>query len=207
VTRIVLIRHGQALSFVEQTVAGHACKGLSDHGRIQAARLRDRLVRTGELRGASVFYASLMRRAHETAEIIAAGIGDGSLEIRQDCGLCEQHPGQADGILWSEYDERFGSIDTLGVRDRSKVAAPGSESVDMMVSRVGQALDRLADEHADETIVVACHGGVVGCSFEALAGIRLNSLVRYTENTAITEWLHSEHGWSLVRFNDAAHLL
>jgi 2,3-bisphosphoglycerate-dependent phosphoglycerate mutase len=74
------------------------------------------------------------------------------------------------------------------------------------VSRVGAALDRLADEHPLETIVVACHGGVVGCSFEALAGIRLNSLVRYTENTAITEWLHSDHGWSLVRYNDAAHL-
>jgi probable phosphoglycerate mutase len=207
VTRIVLIRHGQALAYTEQIVAGHACKGLSDHGRSQAALLRERLLRTGELRAASVFYASLMRRAHETAEIIAPGVGDGSLEIRQDCGLCEQHPGDADGILWSEYDERFGSIDTLGVRDRSQVSAPGSESVDMMVSRVGTSLDRLADEHAGETIVVACHGGVVGCSFEALAGIRLNSLVRYTENTAITEWLYDEHGWSLVRFNDAAHLL
>jgi probable phosphoglycerate mutase len=121
--------------------------------------------------------------------------------------LCEQHPGEADGILWSEYDARFGSIDTLGVPDRSMVAAPGSESVDMMVSRVGQALDRLATEHTGETIVVACHGGVVGCSFEALAGVQLNALVRYTENTAITEWVHSHHGWSLVRFNDAAHLL
>ena len=206
-TRIVLIRHGEALAYTEQVVAGHACKGLSDHGRSQATLLRERLLRTGELRGATAFYASLMRRAHETAEIIAPGIGDGSLEIRQDCGLCEQHPGDADGILWSEYDERFGSIDTLGVRDRSKVAAPGSESVDMMVKRVGVALDRLANEHADETIVVACHGGVVGCSFEALAGIQLNALVRYTENSAITEWVHSRHGWSLVRFNDAAHLL
>jgi probable phosphoglycerate mutase len=207
VTRIVLIRHGEALAYVEKTVAGHACKGLSDHGRQQAERLRDRLVRTCELRDTTVFYASLMRRAHETAEIIAPGVGDGRLEIRQDCGLCEQHPGDADGILWSEYDERFGTIDTLALPDRSKVAAPGSESIDMMVSRVGQALDRLAAEHADETIVVACHGGVVGCSFEALAGIRLNSLVRYTENTAITEWLHSDQGWSLVRYNDAAHLL
>jgi probable phosphoglycerate mutase len=207
VTRIVLIRHGQAQAFVDRTVSGHACKGLSDHGRRQAALLRDRLVRTGELRGASAFYASLMRRAHETAEIIAPGIGDGSVEILQDCSLCEQHPGEVDGILWAEYDERFGSIATLEASDRSKTAAPGSESVDMMVSRVGQALDRLVDEHRGETIVVACHGGVVGCSFEALAGIRLNALVRYTENTAITEWVHNEHGWSLVRFNDAAHLL
>ena len=205
-TRIVLVRHGQALAFTEQVVAGHGCRGLSDHGRVQAGLLRDRLVRTGELRGATVLYASLMRRAHETAEIISPGVGRTTLEIRQDCGLCEQHPGDADGILWSEYDERFGSIATLEIEDRSHIAAPGSESVDMMVARVGDALERLAREHQGETIVVACHGGVVGCSFEALAGIRMNSLVRYTENTAITEWMHSDRGWELVRYNDAAHL-
>jgi probable phosphoglycerate mutase len=147
-----------------------------------------------------------MCRAHETAEIIAPGVGDGSLEIRQDCGLCEQHPGEADGILWSEYDARYGGLDTIHREDRSRVGAPGSESVDMMVERVGEALERLAKEHPDEKIVVACHGGVVGCSFEALAGVRLGSLVRFTENTAITEWQHSDIGWELVRYNDAAHL-
>ena len=205
-TRIVLIRHGQALAFTEQIVAGHACKGLSDHGRMQAERLRERLTRTGELRDATAFYASLMRRAHETAEIIAPGVGDGSLEIRQDCGLCEQHPGEADGILWSEYDERYGGLDTIHREDRGRIGAPGSESVDMMVERVAEALERLAKEHPSGTIVVACHGGVIGCSFEALAGIKLGSLVRFTENTAMTEWLHTERGWELIRYNDAAHL-
>ena len=76
----------------------------------------------------------------------------------------------------------------------------------MMIERVGTALERLAKEHPDEMIVVACHGGVVGCSFEALAGVRMNSLVRYTENTAITEWKHSDVGWELIRYNDAGHL-
>jgi probable phosphoglycerate mutase len=206
VTKIVLIRHGQAVAYVDRTIAGHACKGLSDHGREQAELLRNRLLRTGELGDATAFYASLMRRAHETAEIIAAGVGDGSLEIRQDCGLCEQHPGEADGILWEDYDTRYGGLDSIEREDRSRVGAPGSESVDMMMERVADALERLAKEHPDETIVVACHGGVVGCSFEALAGIKLNSLVRYTENTSITEWQHSERGWELLRYNDAAHL-
>lgn len=205
-TRIVLIRHGQALAYTEQIVAGHLCKGLSDHGRAQAERLRERLQRSGELRDATAFYASLMRRAHETAEIIAPGVGDGSLEIRQDCGLCEQHPGEADGILWSEYEERFGGLDSIYSDDRTRAGAPGSESIDMMVERVSGALERLARAHPSETIVVACHGGVIGCSFEALAGVPLNSLVHYTENTAITEWRHEDRGWTLVRYNDHAHL-
>ncbi len=206
-TRIVLIRHGQALAFTEQTVSGHACKGLSDHGRAQAELLRDRLLDTGELREATHLYASLMRRAQETAEIIAPAVGTGTLVARHDCGLCEQHPGEADGIPWAEYDARYGELDTFSIRDRSFVAAPGSDSIDMMVERVSAALERLANEHRGEMIVIACHGGVVGASFEALAGIEFSTVVRYTENTAITEWKQTERGWELVRFNDFAHLL
>jgi probable phosphoglycerate mutase len=206
VTRLVLIRHGQAQAFVDRVVAGHGCTGLSEHGREQAQRLRDRLVHTGELRDASVLYASLMRRAQETAEIIAPGVGDRTLEIRHDCGLCEQHPGDADGILFDEYVERYGDIDTLNQPDRAFVGPLGSESIDVMVDRISTALRRLTDEHAGETIVVACHGGVVGSSFEALAGIRMGSLVSHVENTSITEWTHGRHGWRLERSNDWGHL-
>jgi probable phosphoglycerate mutase len=205
VTRIVLIRHGQAQAFVEQTVAGHACKGLSDHGRVQAEQLRERLLRTGELRDASFFYASLMRRAQETAEIIAPGVGDGSLEIRHDCGVCEHHPGEAEGLSWNEFEKAHGGWNRIFERDRPW--APGAESTDELMARIGSALNRLAEDHKRETIVIACHGGVVGGSFEALAGIRFGDLSRYTENTAITEWTRDDDGaWWLVRYNDAAHL-
>ena len=54
--------------------------------------------------------------------------------------------------------------------------------------------------------MVACHGGVIGASFEALAGIPFGSLVTYTENTAMTEWVRNGDDWALVRYNDAAHL-
>jgi probable phosphoglycerate mutase len=205
-TRLFLIRHGHSRSAAERVVLGHACTGLSELGQRQAEALRGRLERTGELRDASAFYASVMRRAHETAELIAPAIGDGGLEIRNDCGLCEQHPGEADGISFDEYDKAYGTIETLLVKDRSWIGAPGSESVDAMVARVGAALQMISDEHSGDTVVVACHGGVVGCSFEALAGIPIGTLVHFVDNTAITEWLDDGERWRLVRYNDAGHL-
>jgi probable phosphoglycerate mutase len=205
-TRIVLIRHGHSRSSEERVVLGHGCTGLSDLGRRQAIALRERLERTGELRSATAFYASVMARAHETAELIAPAVGDGRLEIRNDCGLCEQHPGEADGLSFDEYAETYGTIETLLVHDRAAISAPGSESVDAMVSRVGDALQAISDAHPGETVVVACHGGVVACSFEALAGVPVGTLVYYVDNTAITEWLDNGERWRLFRYNDAGHL-
>jgi probable phosphoglycerate mutase len=204
VKRLVLIRHGEAQAHVDQVVIGHDCTGLSDHGRAQAARLRDRLLASGELRGTTVFYASLMRRSQETAEIIAAGVGDGSLEIRHDCGVCEHHPGEGEGLSFEEWEANHGGWDRLA--DRTRPWAPGAESTDELVGRIADALERLAGQHAGETVVVACHGGVIGASFEALAGIPFGSLVNYTENTAMTEWVRNGDAWALVRYNDAAHL-
>jgi broad specificity phosphatase PhoE len=77
----------------------------------------------------------------------------------------------------------------------------------MFVERVEKALVRMVEQHAGESIAVVSHGGVVGCALEVLGGIPFGSLVRYVENTSITE-LRRDDGdrWLLVRLNDTAHL-
>ena len=183
----------------------HNCEGLSPAGQEQAQALLARLRRTGELRAATAVYTSLMRRAQETAEIIGPAVGDGSLEVRADCGFCEQHHGEADGLTWSEYEDRYGGFEFW--EDRTRRWAPGSESLDDIVARVRVALDRLADDHPDETVVVVAHGGVVGSAFECLTGVPMGSVARYTENTSLNEWVRDGYRRFLARFNDAAHLV
>jgi probable phosphoglycerate mutase len=208
VTRLVLVRHGQARGFVDQIVAGHdACTGLTDVGRQQAEALRARLARTGELAGATALYASAMLRAQQTAAIVQPAIGDGSLDVIVECDLCELHPGEADGMSWREYSSRW-PISVLDGTDRHAVGPDGSESVEQFVVRAGGGLQRIADAHAGGTVVIACHGGVVSCSLEALGGIPFGSFHRNVENTSITEWERDDASgrWWLVRFNDAAHV-
>src|SRR5215218_610345 len=101
VTRLVLVRHGESMATVDGVVGGHqGCRGLSDRGRRQAEALRDRLVATGEIR-ADVLMASVLPRAVETAEIMAPALG--GLAVEQECDLCEIHPGEGDGLAWSEF--------------------------------------------------------------------------------------------------------
>lgn len=203
VTRLVLVRHGESQVTLDQIVGGHdGCTGLSPLGRKQAEALRDRLQRTGELSGASALYASVMPRAVETAEIIAPALGD--LPVVQECGVCEIHPGEADGLSWEEFKSRFG----LPGPNRYKPWAPGAESWAQFSLRVGEALLEIAEQHAGETVVIACHGGVVESSFANLGGLGIQRPFEVAaENTALTEWSLAEgRPWRLERYNDAAHL-
>lgn len=212
-TRIVLVRHGEAQCHVDQVVGGlKGCTGLSDLGRRQAIALRDRLAAGGELAGAHVLYASTLPRAVETAQLIApalAGRG-GDPVVHQDEDLCELHPGEADGITWEDFRAQYtwpGGWDTSFYRPM----APGAESWALFSARVGGVLTRLAADHAGQTVVVACHGGVIENSFRALGQLSLNpQFLLRIENTSVTEWERppgtDERRWTLVRFNDAAHL-
>ncbi len=68
-TRVVLIRHGEAICNVAGVVGGHVgCTGLSPTGRRQAEALAARLMETGELADVTALYASVLTRALETAE-------------------------------------------------------------------------------------------------------------------------------------------
>jgi probable phosphoglycerate mutase len=206
-TRLVLVRHGESQVTVDQIVGGHAgCTGLSPLGRKQAELLRERLARTGELSDAAALYASVMPRAIETAEIIAGAVGGGELSVRQECGVCEVHPGEADGITWDKFRARYGDHE----RDDHTPWAPGSESRASFTARVDGTLQELAARHAGSTVVVACHGGVVTASMTALGGLPLRlPFDLFVENTSLTEWVRRDDGdrWFLARFNDRAHLL
>ena len=201
--RLVLIRHGESNATVQRVVGGHqGCTGLSPLGRRQAEALRDRLGTTGELGPVAALYASVMPRAVETADLLAPALG--GLPVQQDCGVCEVHPGEADGLTWQEFSDRWGDPG----RDHFKEWAPGAESWAGFVARVGRSLLRLAAAHESETVVIACHGGVVEASFVALGGLPLRrpfDLV--VENASITEWERlGPERWRLRRCNDAAHL-
>jgi 2,3-bisphosphoglycerate-dependent phosphoglycerate mutase len=206
-TRIVLVRHGESQVAVDQLIGGHeGCTGLSDLGRRQVEALRDRLARTGELGEVDVLLASILPRAIETAEIISPAIGD--LKVDTTCDLCEQHPGEADGLTWAEWRERWG--DNFDPATQHSAWAPGAETWAEFMARAGTALWQVVREHEGRTVVVACHGGIVHASFNAFGNLPLRKNFELpTENTSLTEWslpADSDRRWQLVRYNDAAHL-
>lgn len=205
--RLLLIRHGEAHAGFTGPIAGpRGCAGLTDLGRRQARALRDHLAATGRVR-ADVLISSVLPRAIETAEIIAPGLG---LEVAaHDCDLCEVHTGEADGVDWEEWNERFAPFDMEAEPER--VFAPGGESWNGFHERVRRTLDRLAYDHPDQTVVAACHAGVIMASMRLLLGIGdpATSAHLRPANTGLTEWEFEPvlDAWILRSYNETDHLI
>jgi probable phosphoglycerate mutase len=210
VTRLVLIRHGESRVAVERVVGGmRGDTGLTPLGVSQSSRLRDRLVVSHEFGPVDVLTSSVLPRAVETAEIIAPAFGFSSADVVQDSDLHELSPGEADGLTWDEFEKVFGDP---GMRQNPYARiAPGGESIAEFQLRVGRALTRVAADHDGQTVVIACHGGVIDTSIVLFLGLpRFGTLADFhTANTSITEWWREDSlaPWRLVRYNDAAHLL
>jgi probable phosphoglycerate mutase len=202
---MVLIRHGESLATQSRTLAGYrSCKGLTELGRTQAARLRDRLARSGEI-SADVLVASNFARAIETAEIIAPALGGLSPII--DPGVGEHDPGPiCDGLTFKQFVERFG--DERDWEDPYRDNFTGGETISAFHHRVATALHDIASVHAGKCVVVACHGGVVDVAFRSFLRAPIaGNFELHTLNTSVTSFERlGSTKWKLERYNDSAHL-
>lgn len=204
--RLILVRHADAYAGFHGVIGGQrGCRGLTPLGRLQAEALREHIAAIRL--HADVLLASVLPRAIETAEIMAPALG---LEaVGQECDLCEVHPGEADGLTWTQYATRYGSFDMEAEPER--VFAPGGDSYASFHERVHRRLLRMADEFANRTVVAVCHAGVITASVRVLFGIPYPGTGAriLPTNTGLTEWEYEPDGdrWTLHTFNEHIHLL
>lgn len=198
--RLLLVRHGESVCGKNGVVGGvRGCSGLTERGFEQVRALRDRFQK--ESFRADVLLGSTLPRATQTAEVVGEAL---DLEPVLDPDLIEMVPGDIDGSTWNDWRERYG-FDPVGEPDRP--LSPNGESINSFNERLQRTFERLASQHDGQTVVACCHGGVVFGSLVTLGRMDAISTSARTDLTGITEW-HRESGrWSLVRFNDHAHLI
>jgi broad specificity phosphatase PhoE len=203
--RLILVRHADAYAGLRGIIAGPSgCRGLTDLGRRQAGALRDRIDAAGGLH-VDTLLTSLLPRAVETAGIIAPALGFD--EVPQDCDLCEVHTGEADGLDWVEYTDRFGSLDMHAEPER--LFAPGGESWNGFHARVDAVMERIAREFAGATVMTVTHSGLISASLRVRFGGPSTGAARLVPtNTGMTVWDFddSTHVWTLRSYDDASHL-
>src|SRR5262245_41852100 len=121
VTRIVLLRHGATALSAQDRFSGSSDPPLSDEGRALAEAAARRLA--GEPIVAA--YSSPMRRAAETAAIVARGPGVG---VVADAALREIDHGRWEGLRQEEVKERFGAEHAAWSADPFTFAPEGGET-------------------------------------------------------------------------------
>jgi probable phosphoglycerate mutase len=158
-----VVRHADAVPESDEAFTvydDYEAHPLSPRGRAQAEALGERFAETG----AAAVYASPVRRAHETAEAIAAAAG---VEVRVEPGVTEISIGATDDAM--ALRDRLAWLAMIAMRDGSWAGIPGTEPSARVRERMLGALDAIAARHPGERVVVVSHAGAINAALGAIA--------------------------------------
>src|SRR5438128_3613702 len=133
-SRLILIRHGQSTWNRERRIQGQMDPPLSAEGRRQAERVGARLAG----RAFAAHYASDLKRAFETAELVGAAVGVSPAPMP---ALREIFLGEWEGLRTEEIAERYPAAWAAWVEEPDWDVVPGGEGASNFHARVGMAFD------------------------------------------------------------------
>jgi broad specificity phosphatase PhoE len=199
---ITFLRHGESVGNAESRWQGQSDFPLTDTGRAQARALAERWKR--ETQKFDLVIASPLRRAKETAEIIASTL---NLDVELDPLWLERDNGDFSGLTAEEVRQNFQHPPFYTPYD--SVGGDGEGDWALFL-RAGQALHGLLKRDPARYLVVS-HGGMLNQVMHAVMGLAPqanNAGTRFRfENTAFANLVYFPHlhRWVVDRLNDHTH--
>jgi broad specificity phosphatase PhoE len=137
----------------------------------------------------AVWYASNLKRTHQTADAIWAAGFPRPATMQHEAALAEQHLGQWQGMNRAAFlaslpagSHWFADIDQ---------PAPGGESFMDLYNRVRGAIERIGAEHAGRDVIAVAHGGTIKAAVGlALGGQPDKGLAFDIDNCSVTRLDH-----------------
>lgn len=196
---LYLIRHAETDYNAQGRVQGRSDSPLSDLGRRQAVRLRDRL---GEI-GLDAAVSSPAQRSVETARAAL----DGAVALETHEGLREMDLGVWEGRLAAELRRSYPREVEAWFHRPASVRIEGAETLRGFRRRVAAAMGRIREAHPDQTVAVFTHGGVIRIYLTALLGMKLDDVWRFkVQNCSLTRVLFPGGRPRLDLLGDVHHL-
>lgn len=172
---VFLARHGQTAYNLERRFQGQLPVPLDETGVAQAHDLAER----ASAYGFEALWCSPLRRARETAEIVAERIG---LPIAEDPRLMETDAGDWTDRSFAEIEAESPELFAGFAQGDPGFAFPGGESFADQGVRVSQALSEI--ERGAAPALVVCHGVVIRVALFHRAGRRV-ALAERVPNAAL----------------------
>lgn len=164
----------------------------------------------------AVWFASNLKRTHQTAEAIWAAGFPPPARLHHEAAFAEQNLGEWQGLNRAAFfASRPVAVASYWFAPVDE-AAPGGESFADVYNRVRAAVARINVEHAGQDVIAVAHGGTIKAAIGlALGGQPEKGLAFTIDNCSITRLDHlsspGHTGWRLPMVNqqpwiaDASH--
>ncbi len=150
--RLILIRHGEPEQEAKGRCYGSLDVGLSESGREQ---IQSKLPSIRNLR-AEALYASPLKRAMESAAIVAASL---QLEAAICAELREINFGSFEGLTYEDVEKLYPEEYRVWMERPTEIKFPQGESFAQVKTRVLKFKESLLTAHRGQTVIVVSHGG------------------------------------------------
>ena len=212
--KLVFVRHGESAANAEGRLQGHAEFRLSEKGRAQSHRLRERFQREGFQ--PTHIYSSPQQRTAETVRIVAS---HWPVPIVYWNDLKEHDVGIFSGLTWNEISAKYPEVALKFKKSRDWGIVEGAEPLRSQRSRARQVVEAVIELHASgDTVIVFTHGGILQHLLAVLMGTE-HTCRTPVRNTAIFDFaldlecwsqdggvLRNNYLWRVEHFNDTSHL-
>lgn len=152
-TKIFLVRHGQDEDNANGILNGRRDTPLTELGRNQASTVADKLKDDG----IQVIYASPLKRAYETARIIANKLGVD--EVITDEHLMEREFGVLTGKPVADIP-KYSSKTLQTDRVLYFIEAEGAEDFPTLYQRGKKIIEEILQRHPDKNVLIVAHGDI-----------------------------------------------
>ena len=202
-TKIILVRHGESEANRLGFFAGQIDVPLMEKGIQQAYSTGAYISQNYKV---DKVYASDLKRAHKTGEIISRII---NTELIVDKRLREINAG-----LWQ--DKKFDDLlvhyrdgYSCWLNDIGNCKCEGGESVKKLSERFFLALKEIAEVEEGKTVVVATHATPIRAMQCVLKGLPLSEMknIPWVSNASITEILYENKDWFFIKEDENDFLL
>lgn len=149
-TRLVLVRHGETDWNVEGRYQGQADPPLNRKGVEQAERVARQL----HPLGIELIYSSPLRRAWQTAQIIAEAL---HVPVYPEPRLMEINQGEWEGRLVTDIARTYPELFRRWEETPWEVTLPGGENLREVQKRVYAAVDDIVARHPHQTVALVTH--------------------------------------------------
>lgn len=198
--KLYLIRHGQTQWNIDGKIQGKTDISLNETGILQAEQLAGAM----EDRPISAVFTSPLKRADETANIVAAKTCVPVLTVDE---LREVDFGLWEGLTWQEIGVKY-AVDAAAWDVNPVLNTPtGGEPRENCMERSKKAMEYILS-HAEGDIAIVAHGGILVFLVDYLLRTRKDKNEIIVKNASITtvEYDKNTGEGNLCSLNETDHL-